>query len=406
MPTTRAQLLDLLAHNEESSVLEFKRDDVEPHALAKVLVAFANFDGGLVLLGVDDDRSVTGVTRPNIREWVSAAARDLIRPELVPRIEVLHNVEPGRHVAVVHVTRGYTTHSLWRNGHHQYYIRVADTNRSASHEELQRLFQQRGHFRAEMRPVSGTTLDDLDPRRLTDYFTRVREQPVPAADDVEGWEQLGLNTELLVKDYGRPVATIAGLLLFGRNVNKFIPQAGIDAVAFPGTEKDYATIERAELRGPLVALLSGRKAIDTGLVEDAVAFVRRNTRVLATFQDGARRVERRAYPEDAIREALVNALVHRDYLLSGTNVELSIYDDRLEIISPGRLPNGITPTHMAAGCRVARNQLLKDVMRDYGYMEHLGMGVPRRIIRGMEEHNGTTPDLIEDGERFTVRLWR
>jgi ATP-dependent DNA helicase RecG len=116
-------------------------------------------------------------------------------------------------------------------------------------------------------------------------------------------------------------------------------------------------------------------------------------------------VEQWTYPEEAVREAVVNALVHRDYLLSGTTIEISIYEDRLEIISPGRLPNGITPQRMRAGCRAARNQLLKDVMRDYGYLEHMGMGVPRKIVKLMRERNGTEPDLIEEEERFTVRLW-
>ena len=119
-----------------------------------------------------------------------------------------------------------------------------------------------------------------------------------------------------------------------------------------------------------------------------------------------RRVERLDYPVEAVREAVVNALVHRDYLLSSTDVELSLYEDRLEIISPGRLPNGITPERMRVGCRASRNQLLKDVMRDYGYLEHMGMGIPRKIIRCMLEHNGTEPDLMEDGERFMVRLWK
>jgi ATP-dependent DNA helicase RecG len=121
--------------------------------------------------------------------------------------------------------------------------------------------------------------------------------------------------------------------------------------------------------------------------------------------DGARRKERYAYPVEAIREAIVNAVVHRDYLLSATNIELSIYSDRIEIISPGKLPNGITPERMRVGCRASRNQLIKDVMRDYGYLEHMGMGVPRKIIKSMQEQNGTEPDLIEEGERFTVRLY-
>jgi ATP-dependent DNA helicase RecG len=141
-------------------------------------------------------------------------------------------------------------------------------------------------------------------------------------------------------------------------------------------------------------------------VEQAVAFVRRNTGVTATLIDGARRQEKPAYPDEAIREAVVNAIAHRDYLLSATDIELSIYADRIEIISPGRLPNGITPERMKAGCRAARNQLIKDVMRDFGYLEHMGMGVPRKLIKGMLAHNGTEPDLVEEGERFIVRLYQ
>ena len=147
--------------------------------------------------------------------------------------------------------------------------------------------------------------------------------------------------------------------------------------------------------------------MENGLVEQAIEFTRRNTEVSAILADGARREERWLYPEEAIREVIVNALVHRDYLLSGTTVELSIYEDRLEVVSPGRLPNGITPQRMITGCRSARNQLLKDVMRDYDYLEHMGMGmgVPRKIVKEMKRHNGTLPELIEDEEHFMVRLW-
>jgi ATP-dependent DNA helicase RecG len=156
----------------------------------------------------------------------------------------------------------------------------------------------------------------------------------------------------------------------------------------------------------MTPLLGSQGLIESGLVEQAIAFVRRNTAVEATLVDAARREERWAYPQEAVREVVVNALVHRDYLLSGSTIELSVYEDRIEAASPGRLPNGITPERMRVGCRSARNQLLKDVMRDYGYLEHMGMGVPRKIIRPMREHNGTEPDLVEGDKSFLVRLWR
>lgn len=124
-------------------------------------------------------------------------------------------------------------------------------------------------------------------------------------------------------------------------------------------------------------------------------------------EGGARREEIPAYPQEAVREAVVNALVHRGLiLLSSTDIELSIYEDRMEIVSPGRLPNGITPARMLTGCRASRNQLIKDVMRDYRYLEHSGMGVPRKIVKCMKEHNGTDPVEVEEGERFTIGLIR
>lgn len=333
--------------------------------------------------------------------------RDKIRPEIIPYYETIRDAKEGRDVAVVKVSRGYHVHELWHNNHRTYYIRVGSTSREASSGELARLFQQRGRIRLELQPISGSDLLDFDLRRLRDYFTRVRRQAVPDTEDIDAWLRFLINTEIMVEEAGQASATMAGILLFGKNPKRLLPQSGIDAVAYPGREKDYAARERSSLRGPLVPLLnSDGDLVENGLAEQAVQFVHRNTEVLGELQDGARRVERRTYPEAVIREALVNALIHRDYAYSGTDIELSIYQDRLEIISPGRLPNGITVDRMRTGCRATRNQLLKDVMRDYGYLEHMGMGVPLKIIRGMREHNGTEPDLLARESDFVLRLWR
>lgn len=450
---TRTELLESI-RNGESSGLEFKRDTEDHRSLAKELVAFANLRGGRVLLGVDKNRTVSGLTRidpraeadgirtyDRLEEWVMQACRDKIRPEIIPYFEVVRDVEPGRDVAVVEVEPGWNVHHVWHDQHRTYYIRVGTLGREASPEELQRLFQQRGSLRSEIRPVSGSSIEDLDQRRLVEYFERVRVQEFPGDDpgvewrertredsrleDPDRWEDLFerrladwrdaqrrgresllVNTELLDSGDRHP-ATVAALLLFGKNPKRHLPQAGIDAAAYDGDQKEYAVRERTSLRGPMVVLRAADgSVVEPGLVEEAVAFIRRNTTPHATLVDGARRQDRWDYPEEAVREAIVNALVHRDYLLSGTDIELSVYSDRLEVVSPGRLPNGITPERMLVGARAARNQLLKDVMRDYGYLEHMGMGVPRKIVKLMKENNGTEPELIEDGERFIVRLWK
>ena len=102
----------------------------------------------------------------------------------------------------------------------------------------------------------------------------------------------------------------------------------------------------------------------------------------------------------------MNAIAHRDYTISVMDIELSIYSDRLEIISPGRLPNTVTVQKMGAGYRASRNELIKEVLRDYRYIEATDLGVPRKIVAGMQAHNGTEPDLVEEGSRFIVRLWK
>ncbi len=398
---TRTELLEVIANGENSGV-EFKRDVLQNHELAKELVAFSNFEGGMVLLGVEDDGTITGLTRERLEEWVMTACRDKIRPAIIPFFETIRNVEPGKDVAIVRVPRGVDVHSQWHNNRNIYYIRVGTQSREPTPQELSRLFQQRGTFRADLRPISGATVTDLDRRRLTDYFGRIRQQDVPGETDSAGWLTLLVNTEIMVEEG----VSLSGLLLFGTVPNRFLPQAGIDAVAFSGTEKDYAARERRTIRGPMTPLMDqDGKVLETGLVDQALEFVRRNTPTTAVLDGGGRRVERPTYPVEAVREAVVNALIHRDYLLAHTDVELAIYQDRLEIISPGNLPNGITPKRMRAGTRSARNQLLKDVMRDYGYLEHMGLGVPRKIVRGMLEHNQTDPDLVEQDERFIVRLF-
>lgn len=407
---TKTELLALLAVNRASSGVEYKRDDIKPEHLAKELVAFTNLDGGVVVLGVEDndDRSVSGLVREDVEEWVMNVCRDKVRPPIIPWFQVLEDVEPGKNVAIVRVSPGYAVHARVHNNAQTYYIRVGSTSREASQEELARLFQQRGSMRAELQPVSGTTWEALDVRRLQDYFGSVRGQLPPTSEEADQWITLLINTELL--DEGTRAVTVGGLLLFGRNPRRWLPHTGVDAVAYPGTEPDYASIERAEISGPLTALSSEgedgqRVLVENGTVEEALAFVRRNVPVSASLESG-RRHDAPALPEEPIREAVVNALVHRDWLLTSSNVQLSIFSDRLEVTSPGRLPNGITPDRMRAGTRAARNQLLKDVMRDYHYLEHMGMGVSRKIVAGMRRFNDTDPDLVEDGERFTVVLRR
>ena len=268
------------------------------------------------------------------------------------------------------------------------------------------MFQASGQLRYGLKPVPGAGFDAFDHRRLRDYLIRVLDGKAPAEDDLGGWDTLLRNVDLMTESAGQHVATIDGLLLFGRAPRRFIPQSGVRALCFPGAEPEYATRADENLRGPMVPLgAANGSMLETGLVEQAWDFVCRNTTPTARLKD-TRRIDHWEYPESVIREAMVNALVHRDYSIAGTDIMLAIFSDRLEIVSPGRLPNTVTTEGMRAGARYARNQTLVNIMRDYGYADARGMGVRNKIIPGMRAHNGTEPDLVEEESRFTIRLWK
>ena len=404
----RSQLLELLL-NGENSGLEFKRDDIQPQRLAGEIVALLNLEGGHILLGIEDDATASGLTREpkEAEEWVMQIARDHIQPAVIPYWETLE-WEEGNVVGIVSLPadapdKPYKVKSgaSWVTR-----IRVGTTTRDASREEEERLYQQSGRLRYGLKPVLGTTPLDLDIRRLRDYFVRVRGEnsfPVNHADELE---RLLLNLELVSTSAGYASATVDGLLLFGENLDRFLPQSGIRAICYQGIEPDYAVRADEDIRGPLIPLGgSGDLMVEPGIVDRAWDFVRRNTTSSARLE-GAQRHERWEYPEEVLREVLVNALVHRDYSIVGTDVMLTIFSDRLEIQSPGRLPNTVTVEGMRSGMRYARNQTLVNVMRDYGYVDARGMGIRNKVIPLMHDNNGTEPDFIEEENRFTVRLWK
>ena len=275
----------------------------------------------------------------------------------------------------------------------------------------ERLYQQSGQLHYELKPLPrapGTAVDNLDWRRLHEYFTRVLAEDAPSDEDEDtgAWNTLLSNLDLATASVRPTTATIGGVLLFGKNPKRWLPQSGIRAICYPGEQPDYVTRADEDLRGPMAPLRArDGLLVEPGLMDQAWDFVRRNTTPTAWIE-GLRRIDRWEYPEEVVREAVANALIHRDYSIVGTDVMLAIYSNRLEVVSPGRLPNTVTTEGMKMGARHARNQLLVNVMRDYEYVDARGMGVRNKLIPGMKANNGTEPDLIEEEYRFTVRLWK
>ena len=405
----RTDLLELIA-NRENSRVEFKRDDAHPDSLAKEMSALLNLEGGVILLGVEKDQRVTGLTRSieDAEEWVMNIAQGNLQPAVVPvwsTVVMPNDMVVG--LVELHADSPGKPHKARRGRAWITFTRVGSTSREATREEEARLYQAARLIRYEIKAVPDVGAESFDMDRIDNYYRDVLRRSVPAQTDVESWRQLLLNSDLLVAAGDDVGASVAGLLLFGENPNRRLPQAGVTAVAFPGPEKDYNTVDEQRIRGPLTSRVSKRgTALEKGVIDRTIDFLKRNMGSVAWI-DGGRRRRKKAYPLDAVREAVVNAVVHRDYAREGTDIEVSLYGDRLEVISPGCLPNGVTVEKMKEGVvRVARNELLKEILRDYGYIEHYGMGVRNRIIGAMRRHNGTLPDLVEEDDRFIVRLWK
>lgn len=405
---TKAKLLELIANGESSNV-EFKRDIVRPESLAKEMSAMLNFEGGHILLGVENNGKISGMSKDRqvAEELVMNISRQNIQPPVIPGFWSVR-IDDSLSVGIIKLNpdRPSKPYKAKKSNSWITYIRAGSTSREATREEEGRLYQSAGLVNYETKLVPDMGLDDLDMDRIENYFRVILERPISRDTEIQEWKKILLNSDLLARIGDKVCATVAGLLLFGKNPNRRLPQAGVMAVAFPGSEKDYNTIDEERICGPLVSLFSKNRSItDSGVIDRSVDFVKRNMASIA-WLEGGRRHLKKALPIDAVREAVVNAVTHRDYAREGTDVELSMYRDRLEIISPGPLPNGVTVEKMKEGIvRVTRNGLIKEILRSYRYVDHYGMGVRNRIFQSMLKHNGTVPDLIEEEDRFKVCLW-
>lgn len=403
-------LIQLITQGENSGV-EFKRDDLRPEQLAREVVAFANFQGGRVLIGVEDDGLVSGLQRADLEHWVmDTVFGRYVHPQLLPYYEEV-TLPNGLRVAVVTVLPGTTKpYVLRHNQREDIYIRVGSTSRLATREQQAALFASGGLLHAEVLPVSGSALGDLDRARLTDYLGRVLGDEVPADD--AAWVArlcgLGLMTE---RTDAAPVCTIAGVVLFAHRPRRVLRQAGVRWMAFAQTDMDYQALDDQVLDAPLVGLWAraGKGELyqaQPGLIElfmqQAQPFLSMET---AQLVDLVRRERVWLYPPEALREALINALVHRDWTRAG-EVEIVRYSDRLTVSSPGGLQNAMTLAKMLAGQRSPRNPILVEVLRDYGYVEARGMGVRRKLVPLTLQSSGKEPlfDLTEDHVRVTLAV--
>ena len=363
--------------------------------MAGEMVAFANAEGGVIFLGVDDGGMVRGIPADragDVETWVVNVASHNCDPPIRPILRRERLPDPtGSHrlVILVEVRRGLYVHGT---GGGRHYVRVGSTRQLLRGAMLARLFQERGRaFVFDEQPVPDTTGDDLDADRLERFFAG-SPRTIP-------WPDLLRNTRVTAareNDVDRP--TLSGLLAFGKAPQVYLPSASMEAAVYRGSRLTSDDLVHGDS-------IKGR--IDTQ-IDDSAAFVERF--MLKPARKPLGRVDYPQYEIGAVHEAIVNAVAHRDYSNPGSKIRLFLFADRLELYSPGGLPNTITLDTMPY--RVfTRNQLLVSFLSrmrsrrtGHAFLESRGEGV-RKILEASEAHSGRRPEYALFGEELRLTIW-
>jgi predicted HTH transcriptional regulator len=366
----------------EDSQRQFKANLHSPDQVAAEIVAFLNSSGGRIFIGISDDGSIKGLDSDDIRrlnQLVTNSATQNVRPPACVRTQ---NVRlENKVIMLLDVPDGLNKPYCDNEG--RFWIKNgSDKRKVTSPEELQRLFQAGAKLFADERPIPETSLEDIDMSAFADFYYRKTASnldtaalPIGRLLDAIGFMKKGS-------------LTLAGLLLAGKDVSRHVPLFHIAAAAFTGNAlSDDSFLDKTEFRGRLAEQYTG-----------AMSFVERNLRhVQSTASGGFNQPGSLEISREALQEIIVNALVHRDYLVN-SSIKLFIFSDRVEIHSPGTLPNSLTIEAVKMGVSVPRNSILLSHAQYVMPYSGLGSGLPRSLAR--------CPDmeLVNDevANRFTV----
>jgi len=336
---------------------EFKEGLPDNETLAKSIVCFANTDGGQLIIGISNSGDIVGV------EDLDEAVRkidDVAFNRCEPPISILPETVDmdGKIILIINIPKGgqrpYRTRSGLR------YIRSGNRCRQLSWEEERRLFQASGSIYYDETPISKAPLGSLD----ADYFKYFLEKYLDISPK-EGLIESYLENLKVITNKKKP--TLAGILFFGENPQQFIPFAKIIAAYVPGKDISIPPLDRKDLDGKIPDIL-----------ENSLKFLR----LYLKEEHRIKGFEPEFYPElpeEVLREGIVNAIAHRDWTINAP-IRLFIFEDRIEIKTPGRLPNTVTIESMKiAGCHVLRNPTLYNLLYKVGMVTDIGSGVYRMI---------------------------
>ena len=368
---------------EEGKTLEFKRDCSSLEPIVKTVIAFVNTAGGDILVGIQDkSKEIVGVKDPVADEIrLCNAFSDLISPQLIPDIDVLDY--RGLSLLLIRVPHLSGPYYLKPAGlDHGVYVRLGSTNRVADQAMLDELRRYSQNICFDETPLPGVSSEQINFQLASDLF-------VKQGKNIDTNRLITLGT--LQRVGSKVVPSIGGVLLFGSNKEAILPDAKIKCARFKGLSSSIF-LDNLEINSGLVRA-----------VEEVIQFIRRHTK--QGLEIGA--ISHKAkdeYPEIAIREVVINAIVHTDYSIKGMNILVGIYDNRIEVTNPGGLPFGISMEHIFSGVSKLRNRVIGRVFHELKLIEQWGTGISR--IKDTCNHaNLPEPRFEELGASFRVTLY-
>lgn len=355
-----------LINKGEGFHLEFKEEGVTSESLKKSIVGFANTDGGKIIVGVNNDGTVVGVNDPDRKMLeIENVAYNQCQPPITILQETV--VIDDKVVIVVNVPKGIQRPYSTNDG--KYYIRSSNCFRVASREELLRIFQSSESIYYDEIPVNRSKLSNLYLESFKEFAEEYLNIQILEKSDIEYYLK---NFHLLDSNN---IPTLTGILFFGKNPQEFITQARIICAAIAGTDLSIEPLDRKDISSTIPQM-----------IKECESFFK----IHLTQSHKIRNFEKELkeeIPLTALREAIVNAIAHRDYTINQA-IRVFVYSDRVEIHSPGLLPNTVTIDSMkVGGSHVLRNPTIYNMLYKYKMVTDLGSGV-KRIIKLVKDNSG------------------
>jgi len=287
-----------MIENGENLYVEFKKEINK--SFAEEVVSFLNTEGGTILIGVDDKGEVIGINK-NLEEIIMNICRDSVIPAITPKY--LEHVYKDKKIAIVDIERG--NNKPYYTISNKYYIRVGSTKRIATKDELLRLFEASGAFHFDISGATKTGIKDLNIDEIRDYFVSYNAFDL-YEEDKETINRILINADILKESGNEILCTVGGLLIFGKRPEKNLFQSGISFAHFNGNDISVNLIDKKEICGRMKDVVDQTMTVIT------------NNLIISSTIEGAVRKEIYEYEDLVLREAIVNALVHRNYSIQGS----------------------------------------------------------------------------------------